>query len=118
MAQPTSAAQDSAQHTHRDDRGGYGRAHRHAGIEAHIDVGRAHDETENESEHDRLLALREKLWRGLSALDGVWLNGEPQRRVAGILNVSFAGVEGESLLLALRKHDLEGLLEIAEDEAN
>ena len=60
-------------------------------------------EAELESEHDRLLALREKLWRGLSALDGVWLNGEPQRRVAGILNVSFAGVEGESLLLALRK---------------
>ncbi|MCH9027073.1 MAG: IscS subfamily cysteine desulfurase [Proteobacteria bacterium] len=58
---------------------------------------------ELESEYQRLLALREKLWRGLSALDGVWLNGDPQRRVAGILNVSFAGVEGESLLLALHK---------------
>lgn len=58
---------------------------------------------ELESDHRRLLALREKLWRGLSALDGVWLNGDPQRRVAGILNVSFAGVEGESLLLALHK---------------
>ena len=58
---------------------------------------------ELESDHQRLLALREKLWRGLSALDDVWLNGDPQRRVAGILNVSFAGVEGESLLLALHK---------------
>ena len=58
---------------------------------------------ELDSDHQRLLALREKLWRGLSALDGVWLNGDPRQRVAGILNVSFEGVEGESLLLALHK---------------
>ncbi|MCZ6686872.1 MAG: IscS subfamily cysteine desulfurase [Gammaproteobacteria bacterium] len=58
---------------------------------------------ELESDHQRLLALREKLWCGLSALDGVWLNGDPRQRVAGILNVSFEGVEGESLLLALHK---------------
>jgi cysteine desulfurase len=32
----------------------------------------------------------------------VHLNGDPERRVAGILNVSFEGVEGESLLFALR----------------
>ncbi len=58
---------------------------------------------ELDSDHRRLLALREKLWRGLSVLDGVRLNGDPQQRVAGILNVSFEGVEGESLLLALHK---------------
>jgi cysteine desulfurase len=33
----------------------------------------------------------------------VELNGHPQQRVAGILNVSFHGVEGESLQFALRE---------------
>ena len=45
--------------------------------------------------------LRARLWRGLSAIDGVLLNGHATRRVAGILNVSFSGIEGESLLMGL-----------------
>jgi cysteine desulfurase len=49
----------------------------------------------------RIEALRERLWRGLAALPGVELNGDPVRRVAGILNVTVDGVEGETLLLAL-----------------
>ena len=51
----------------------------------------------------RLTALRERLWSHLSALGGVQLNGEGARRVPGILNVSFEGVEGESLVSALRE---------------
>ena len=50
---------------------------------------------------ERIGALREWLWRALRSLPGVELNGDPQRRVAGILNVSIDGVEGESLLCAL-----------------
>ena len=49
----------------------------------------------------RIAALRERLWNALRDLPGVLLNGDPVRRVAGILNVSIDGVEGESLLLAL-----------------
>lgn len=49
----------------------------------------------------RIAALRERLWQALRDLPGVLLNGDPVRRVAGILNVSIDGVEGESLLLAL-----------------
>jgi cysteine desulfurase len=45
--------------------------------------------------------LRERLWQGLSRIGGTALNGHPTRRVASILNVSFAGVEGESLLMGL-----------------
>ena len=45
--------------------------------------------------------LRTRLWQGLQALGGVLLNGHPTRRVAGILNVSFTGIEGESLLMGL-----------------
>jgi cysteine desulfurase len=45
--------------------------------------------------------LRVRLWEGLSRIDGILLNGHPTRRVASILNVSFPGVEGESLLMGL-----------------
>lgn len=50
----------------------------------------------------RLQSLRDKLWAGIAALGAVELNGDQERRVANILNVSFHGVEGESLQFALR----------------
>jgi len=53
------------------------------------------------SEPQRIAALREALWQGLCDLPGAQLNGHPERRVCGILSVSFDGVEGESLLFAL-----------------
>lgn len=52
-------------------------------------------------EAKRLLGLREQLWAGLQPLGEVHLNGEGADRVPGILNVSFEGVEGESLVTAL-----------------
>ncbi len=58
---------------------------------------------EMEEESHRLAGLRRRLWEGMRGLGGVWLNGCPERRAAGILNVSFEGVEGESLLFALRE---------------
>ena len=51
------------------------------------------------AEAERLTKLRDKLWQGVEPL-GVLLNGHPTQRLPGILNVSFPGVEGESLLLA------------------
>jgi cysteine desulfurase len=45
--------------------------------------------------------LRTRLWSGLSRLEGALLNGHPTHRVASILNVSFRGIEGESLLMGL-----------------
>jgi len=57
---------------------------------------------EMSAEAARLTSLRQRLWEGISGLGGVCLNGCPERRAAGILNVSFEGVEGESLLFALR----------------
>jgi cysteine desulfurase len=53
------------------------------------------------AESKRLAALRRRLWAGLESLGDVYLNGHPEQRVAGLLNVSFTGVEGESLLYAL-----------------
>jgi cysteine desulfurase len=52
-----------------------------------------------ESESRRLTALRERLWAGLSTLPGVRRNGRPG--APHILNVSFPGVEGESLFTSL-----------------
>lgn len=49
----------------------------------------------------RIGALRDKLWMGIKDIDGVRLNGHLASRVAHNLNVSFEGVDGEALLLAL-----------------
>jgi cysteine desulfurase len=49
----------------------------------------------------RIARLRDRLWRVLAPLDGVHMNGEAAPRVPEILNVSFAGVEGESLVTGL-----------------
>jgi cysteine desulfurase len=54
------------------------------------------------AEAERIAVLRERLWQGLASLGGVWRNGDAQRCVAHLLNVSFEGVEGESLLAAVR----------------
>ncbi len=52
----------------------------------------------------RLAALRDRLEAGLvAALDGVTVNGSRAHRLPGTLNVSFAGVEGEALMMAARE---------------
>jgi cysteine desulfurase len=49
----------------------------------------------------RIRGLRERLWQGLQAAAPLWRNGAAEPSVPGILNVGFAGIEGESLLLEL-----------------
>mgnify|MGYP001126739593 FL=1 len=58
---------------------------------------------EREADTARLRVLRERLWRGIQEVGQVDLNGDPEQRVANVLNVSFHGVEGESLQFALRE---------------
>lgn len=54
------------------------------------------------SEAERLIALREKLHKGLEEkLDFLHLNGHPVHRIPGSLNLSFAYVEGESLMMGM-----------------
>jgi cysteine desulfurase len=58
---------------------------------------------EMETEAGRTIELRERLRTGLfEQLDEVFLNGHPTNRLPGNLNVSFAFVEGESLLMGLK----------------
>jgi cysteine desulfurase len=55
------------------------------------------------SEGERLRRLRERLTAGILArVEGVRVNGSLERRVAGNLNLSFEGVDGEALLMAMR----------------
>ena len=50
----------------------------------------------------RIAALRDRLWAGIAGIPGVLLNGDRDKRVSHILNISVTGVEGESLHFGLR----------------
>ena len=60
-------------------------------------------EHERQADVARIAALRDRLWQGIASVGEVELNGHREHRVAGLLNVSFHGVEGESLQFALRE---------------
>jgi cysteine desulfurase len=56
------------------------------------------------TEVERIKRLRDKLWDGIrSQLDEVYLNGHPTERIVNNLNVSFAFVEGESLMMGMKE---------------
>ena len=59
-----------------------------------------------ESKTNRIKVLRDRLQEGLLAIEHTKLNGHPQQRLPGNLNVSILFVEGESLILSL---DLKGI---------
>ena len=53
----------------------------------------------SDAAHARDLATR--LWRALESMPGVIFNGDATHRVPGLINLSFEGVEGESLIFGL-----------------
>lgn len=59
---------------------------------------------EMDYDHKRITALHDRLLNGIKEkLDGVVVNGSMERRYIGNLNLSFAYVEGESLLMGLKE---------------
>jgi len=55
-------------------------------------------------EVERLMGLRERLRTGLvQQLEHVYINGDPVRRLPGNLNMSFAYIDGESLMMGLKE---------------
>jgi cysteine desulfurase len=51
------------------------------------------------AEGERLRILRQRLYQGLLArVDGVTLNGDPEQRLPGNLNLNFAGIAAEDLM--------------------
>ena len=54
------------------------------------------------AENERIRMLRDRLWKGLSQIEEVYLNGDIEKRVPHNLNASFNFVEGESLIMAIK----------------
>ncbi|NEQ52863.1 MAG: aminotransferase class V-fold PLP-dependent enzyme [Leptolyngbya sp. SIO3F4] len=54
------------------------------------------------SESNRLVSLRSQLLDHINQLPDIHINGHPSQRLPGNLNVSFGGVDGQSLLLGLQ----------------
>ncbi|MCB1667103.1 MAG: IscS subfamily cysteine desulfurase [Porticoccaceae bacterium] len=86
--------------------GGHERGMRSGTLATHQIVGMGEAfriaKQEMAEENARLLKLRNKLWDGVREMEEVHLNGSLSQRVASNLNVSFAFVEGESLIMALK----------------
>ena len=57
---------------------------------------------EMKEENVRIRALRDRLLKGLSDLPEIYVNGDLEHRVPHNLNISFAYVEGESLMMAVK----------------
>ncbi|MES9898967.1 MAG: IscS subfamily cysteine desulfurase [Sedimenticola sp.] len=86
--------------------GGHERGMRSGTLATHQIVGMGEAmriaKEEMEQENERLLLLRNRLWDGLKDMEEVYLNGDLEQRVSGNMNISFAFVEGESLIMALK----------------
>ena len=59
-----------------------------------------------EANQTKVTAMRDRLIEGLLKIEGSHLNGDPVKRVPGIVNVRFDGIEGESLLVYLDAHGI------------
>lgn len=86
--------------------GGHERGMRSGTLPTHQIVGMGEAfriaKEELEKDHAYTLALRNRFYDGVKDLEAVHLNGDFDQRVSSNLNVSFAFVEGESLLMALK----------------
>jgi cysteine desulfurase len=59
------------------------------------------------AESERITRLREQLWSGFQRrIDGLKLNGHPERRLPGNLNVTVQSVDGDALLVRLQSSPL------------
>jgi cysteine desulfurase len=54
------------------------------------------------TEQKYIQSLRDQLWQVISKLEGIYLNGHPTKRLAGNLNISVRGIDGNALLLGLQ----------------
>jgi cysteine desulfurase len=54
------------------------------------------------TENERIRMLRDRLLKGLSEIEEVYVNGDIEQRVPHNLNMSFNYVEGESLIMAIK----------------
>lgn len=57
---------------------------------------------EMKEETERVVNLRDRLWKGLADLGDVFINGHATKRLPGNLNISVGGVDGQALLLGIQ----------------
>lgn len=85
--------------------GGHERGFRSGTLPTHqiVGMGEAYRiaKTDLESDQDHVRLLASKLWDGLKVLPEVYLNGENAHRIDNVMNISFAFVDGESLMRAI-----------------
>jgi cysteine desulfurase len=55
------------------------------------------------AENERIRMLRDRLLKGLQDIEATYVNGDLEARVPHNLNISFAYVEGESLIMAIKE---------------
>lgn len=86
--------------------GGHERGFRSGTLPTHqiVGMGEAFRVAREEmvAENARIGALRDRLLKGLSGIEAVYINGDLEQRVPHNLNISFAYVEGESMLMAVK----------------
>jgi cysteine desulfurase len=86
--------------------GGHERGMRSGTLPTHQIVGMGEAfriaQEEMATENERIRMLRDRLWKGISDMEEVHLNGSLEQRVPHNLNVSFNFVEGESLMMAVK----------------
>ncbi len=86
--------------------GGHERGMRSGTLPTHQIVGMGEAfrlaKIEMATENDRIRMLRDRLWKGLSEIEEVYVNGDMEMRVPHNLNASFNFVEGESLIMAIK----------------
>ena len=86
--------------------GGHERGFRSGTLATHQIVGMGEAariaKAEMAADNERIRMLRDRLWRELSGMEAVVLNGDLEQRIPGNLNVSFNYVEGESLIMAIK----------------
>lgn len=86
--------------------GGHERGLRSGTLPTHqiVGMGEAARIAKEQMAQDRahIVALRQRLWDGIQGIEALHLNGDSDHNWPGILNVSFAYVEGESLIMALK----------------
>jgi len=86
--------------------GGHERGMRSGTLPTHQIVGMGEAfriaNAEMATENERIRMLRDKLWKGLSEIEEVYVNGDMEHRVPHNLNASFNFVEGESLIMAIK----------------
>jgi cysteine desulfurase len=87
--------------------GGHERGFRSGTLATHQIVGMGESfrlaKLEMQTENERIRMLRDRLWKGISEIEEVYLNGDLESRVPHNLNVSFNYVEGESLIMAVKE---------------